>query len=165
MRGLSSAIIMNPVFFGGIKIPLLESTGFFIWTTVCFACIGTLLPESDYCKTLQFTAAFPTAEHYFRLLFDSSYRLFLSQFMITVQNLLKTIRLSYITPASAGRSRSVKNAADTKHFAALRLAKCKYRRFSRPFSTGVMHERRSKTQVSLNCNSLCRYQPFFLCQY
>ncbi len=40
----------------------------------------------------------------------------------------------------AGRSRSVKNVADTKLFASLRLAKSKYRRFSRPAFT-VMHEK------------------------
>ena len=46
--------------------------------------------------------------------------------VVTVQALLKTIRLLCIT-ASVGRSRSVKNAADTKL-------------------------RRSKNQVGLNCN-------------
>ena len=64
--------------------------------------------------------------------------------------MLKTIRLLCIT-VSAGRSRSVKNAADTKLFAAPGLAKSKYRRFSRPAST-AMHKRRSKNQVGLNCN-------------
>ena len=64
--------------------------------------------------------------------------------------MLNTIRLLCIT-VSAGRSRSVKNAADTKHFAAPGLAKSKYRRFSRPAST-AMHKRRSKDQVALNCN-------------
>ncbi len=48
--------------------------------------------------------------------------------------MLKTIRLLCIT-VSAGRSRSVKNAADTKL----------------PAST-AMHKRRSKNQVGLNCN-------------
>ena len=71
-------------------------------------------------------------------------------FRVTVQALLKTIRLLCIT-ASVGRSRSVKNAADTKLFAAPGLAKSKYRRFSRPTST-AMHKRRSKNQVGLNCN-------------
>ena len=69
---------------------------------------------------------------------------------VTVQAMLKTIRLLCIT-ISAGRSRSVKNAADTKLFAAPGLAKSKYRRFSRPAST-AMHKRRSKNQVGLNCN-------------
>ena len=69
---------------------------------------------------------------------------------VTVQAMLKTIRLLCIT-VSAGRSRSVKNAADTKLFAAQGLAKSKYRRFSRPAST-AMHKRRSKNQVGLNCN-------------
>jgi hypothetical protein len=69
---------------------------------------------------------------------------------VTVQAMLKTIRLLCIT-VSAGRSRSVKNAADTKLFAAPGLAKSKYRRFSRPAST-AMHKRRSKNQVGLNCN-------------
>jgi hypothetical protein len=69
---------------------------------------------------------------------------------VTVQAMLKTIRLLRIT-VSAGRSRSVKNAADTKLFAAPGLAKSKYRRFSRPAST-AMHKRRSKNQVGLNCN-------------
>ena len=69
---------------------------------------------------------------------------------VTVQALLKTMRLLCIT-ASAGRSRSVKNAADTKLFAAPGLAKSKYRRFSRPTST-AMHKRRSRNQVGLNCN-------------
>ena len=55
---------------------------------------------------------------------------------VTVQALLKTMRLLCIT-ASVGRSRSVKNAADTK--------------LSRPTST-AMHKRRSKNQVGLNCN-------------
>ena len=40
----------------------------------------------------------------------------------------------------AGRSRSVKNVADTKLFAALTLAKSKYRRFSRPAFT-VTHKK------------------------
>ena len=53
--------------------------------------------------------------------------------VVTVQALLKTIRLLCIT-VSAGRSRSVKNAADTKL----------------PAST-AMHKRRSKNQVGLNC--------------
>ena len=70
--------------------------------------------------------------------------------IVTVQAMLKTIRLLCIT-VSAGRSRSVKNAADTKLFAAPGLAKSKYRRFSRPAST-AMHKRRSKNQVGLNCN-------------
>ena len=69
---------------------------------------------------------------------------------VTVQALLKTMRLLCIT-ASVGRSRSVKNAADTKLLAAPGLAKSKYRRFSRPTST-AMHKRRSKNQVGLNCN-------------
>jgi hypothetical protein len=43
----------------------------------------------------------------------------------------------------AGRSRSVKNAADTKLFAALKLAKSKYRRFSRPAFT-AMRKKASK---------------------
>jgi hypothetical protein len=60
------------------------------------------------------------------------------------------MRLLCIT-ASVGRSRSVKNAADTKLFAAPGLAKSKYRRFSRPTST-AMHKRRSKNQVGLNYN-------------
>ena len=51
----------------------------------------------------------------------------------------------------AGRSRSVKNVADTKLFASLKLAKSKYRRFSRPAST-AMHKRRPQEQESLNCN-------------
>ena len=55
--------------------------------------------------------------------------------MVTVQAMLKTIRLLCIT-VSAGRSRSVKNAADTK------------------LST-AMHKRRSKNQVGLNCNPAC----------
>ena len=71
--------------------------------------------------------------------------------VVTVQALLKTIRLLCIT-VSAGRSRSVKNAADTKLVAAPGLAKSKYRRFSRPTST-AMHKRRSKNQVGLYCNS------------
>jgi len=52
---------------------------------------------------------------------------------------------------SVGRSRSVKNAADSKLFAWPGLAKSKYRRFSRPSST-AMHKRRPKSQVGLNCN-------------
>ena len=44
------------------------------------------------------------------------------------------------TAVAAGRSRSVKNAADTKHFSALALEKCKYRRFSRPAFT-AMHKK------------------------
>ena len=75
--------------------------------------------------------------------------------LVTVQALLKTMRLLCIT-ASVGRSRSVKNAADTKLFAAPGLAKSKYRRFSRPTST-AMHKRRSKNQVGLNCNFHCRW--------
>ena len=63
--------------------------------------------------------------------------------------MLNTIRLLCIT-VSAGRSRSVKNAAATKHFAAPGLAKSKYRRISRPAST-AMHKRRSKDQVGMNC--------------
>ena len=62
------------------------------------------------------------------------------------------MRLLCIT-ASVGRSRSVKNAADTKLFAAPGLAKSKYRRFSRPTST-AMHKRRSKNQVGLNSNRI-----------
>ena len=61
--------------------------------------------------------------------------------IVTVQTLLKTIHLLCIT-VSVGRSRSVKNAADTK----------KYRRFSRPTST-AMHKRRPKNQAGLNCNT------------
>ena len=75
----------------------------------------------------------------------------LNESLVTVQAMLKTIRLLCIT-VSAGRSRSVKNAADTKLFAAPGLAKSKYRRFSRPAST-AMHKRRSKNQVGLNCNN------------
>ena len=55
--------------------------------------------------------------------------------------LLKTERLFGIT-VPAGRSRSVKNVADTKLFASLKLAKSKYRRFSRPSST-AMHKKAS----------------------
>ena len=51
--------------------------------------------------------------------------------IVTVQTLLKTIHLLCIT-VSVGRSRSVKNAADTK------LA---------------MHKRRPKNQAGLNCNT------------
>ena len=69
---------------------------------------------------------------------------------ITVQAMLKTIRLLCIT-VSVGRSRSAKNAADTKLFAAPGLAKSKYRRFSRPTST-AMHKRYSKNQTGLNCD-------------
>ena len=61
--------------------------------------------------------------------------------------MLKTTRLLCIT-VSVGRSRSVKNAADTKLFAAPGLAKSKYRSFSRPTST-AMHKRRSKNQTGL----------------
>ena len=46
-----------------------------------------------------------------------------SMAFVTVQAMLKTIRLLCIT-VSAGRSRSVKNAADTKLFAAPVLAFC-----------------------------------------
>jgi hypothetical protein len=56
-----------------------------------------------------------------------------------LQPMLKTIHLLCIT-VSVGRSRSVKNAADTKLFASPGLAKSKYRRFSRPTST-AMHKR------------------------
>ena len=70
---------------------------------------------------------------------------------VTVQALLKTIHLLCIT-VSVGRSRSVKNAADTKLFASPGLAKSKYRRFSRPTST-AMHKRRPKNQAGLNCNN------------
>ena len=79
---------------------------------------------------------------------------------VTVQAMLKTIRLLCIT-VSAGRSRSVKNAADTKLFAAPGLAKSKYRRFSRPTST-AMHKRRSKNQVGLNCNQPGKKSIFFI---
>ncbi|MBP3875290.1 MAG: hypothetical protein J6E41_06315, partial [Lachnospiraceae bacterium] len=58
---------------------------------------------------------------------------------VTVQTLLKTERLFGIT-VPAGRSRSVKNVADTKLFASQRLAKSKYRRFSRPAFT-VTHKK------------------------
>jgi len=61
--------------------------------------------------------------------------------MVTIQTLLKTERLFGIT-VPAGRSRSVKNVADTKLFASLRLAKSKYRRFSRPSYT-AMHKKAS----------------------
>ena len=50
-----------------------------------------------------------------------------------------------------GRSRSVKNAADTKLFSAPGLEKSKYRRFSRPTAT-AMHKRRFQNQVDLNFN-------------
>ena len=66
---------------------------------------------------------------------------------VTVQAMLKTIRLLCIT-VSAGRSRSVKNAADTKLFAAPWLAKSKYRRFSRPSFT-AMSIRRPQNQAGL----------------
>ena len=65
-----------------------------------------------------------------------------------VQSMPKTIGLLCIT-VSAGRSRSVKNAADTKLFAAPGLAKSKYRRFSRSTSP-VMHKRRYKNQAGMN---------------
>jgi hypothetical protein len=71
--------------------------------------------------------------------------------IVTVQTLLKTIHLLCIT-VSVGRSRSVKNAADTKLFASPGLAKSKYRRFSRPTST-AMHKMRPKNQAGLNCNN------------
>ena len=61
--------------------------------------------------------------------------------------LLKTMGLLCIA-VSSGRSRSVKNTADTKLFAAPWLAKSKYRRFSRPSFT-AMDKRRSQNQVSL----------------
>ena len=67
-----------------------------------------------------------------------------------VQTLLKTMRLLYIA-VSSGRSRSVKNAADTKLFAAPWLAKSKYRRFSRPSFT-AMYIRRPQNQAGLYCN-------------
>ena len=69
---------------------------------------------------------------------------------VTVQTLLKTMRLLYIA-VSSGRSRSVKNAADTKLFAAPWLAKSKYRRFSRPSFT-AMYIRRPQNQAGLYCN-------------
>ena len=62
--------------------------------------------------------------------------------IVTVQTLLKIVRLLCIT-ISVGRSRSLKNAADTKLFAALKLAKSKYRRFSRPAFT-AMRKKASK---------------------
>ena len=40
---------------------------------------------------------------------------------------------------------------DAKLFAALALAKSKYRRFSRPISTG-MYEKAANSQEGLNCN-------------
>ena len=79
-------------------------------------------------------------------------------FRIAVQALLKTMRLLCIT-ASVGRSRSVKNAADTKAFCCARAWKSKYRRFSRPAST-AMHKRRPKNQAGLNCNvSVLQFRP------
>ena len=57
----------------------------------------------------------------------------------------------FVYAVSAVRSRSVKNAADTKLFAAPGLAKSKYRRFSRPASP-AMHKRLSRNQAGLNCN-------------
>ena len=62
--------------------------------------------------------------------------------IIPVTVLLETERLFGIT-VPAGRSRSVKNVADTKLFASLKLAKSKYRRFSRPAST-AMHKKASQ---------------------
>ena len=56
------------------------------------------------------------------------------------------MRLLYIAVLS-GRSRSLKNAADTKLFAAPWLAKSKYRRFSRPSFTAMY------TQNQVDCNS------------
>ena len=70
------------------------------------------------------------------------------------------MRLLCIT-ASVGRSRSVKNAADAKLFAAPGLAKSKdTMRFSRPTST-AMHKRRSKNQVGLNCNGEGSVSPHY----
>ena len=71
-----------------------------------------------------------------------------------IQTLLKIVRLLCIT-ISVGRSRSVKNVADTKLFAARSLQKA--RRFSRPTSTAT-HKRRPQNQDSLN--SAARFLPF-----
>ena len=70
-----------------------------------------------------------------------------------IQTLLKIVRLLCIT-ISVGRSRSVKNVADTKLFAARSLQKA---RFSRPTSTAT-HKRRPQNQDSLN--SAARFLPF-----
>jgi hypothetical protein len=48
----------------------------------------------------------------------------------------------------------VKNVADTKHFSALALEKCKYRRFSRPAFT-AMHNRRPNFAKRLFNNQAC----------
>ena len=64
-----------------------------------------------------------------------------------IQTLLKIVRLLCIT-ISVGRSRSVKNVADTKLFAARSLQK----------ASTATHKRRPQNQDSLN--SAARFLPF-----
>ena len=65
-----------------------------------------------------------------------------------IQTLLKIVRLLCIT-ISVGRSRSVKNVADTKLFAARSLQKA---------TSTATHKRRPQNQDSLN--SAARFLPF-----
>jgi hypothetical protein len=80
----------------------------------------------------------------------------LTSLLSCVQTLLKTVRLLCIT-ISVGRSRSVKNVADTKLFAARSLQKASTDVFQGP-PPQQCTKRRPQNQEGLNCNDISSYK-------